>query len=417
MIRPPLRTLLAAVVFTTLLHTHAAGDTLDWPQFLGPTRNGTCAGTNLAESWPKDGPPIVWRTKVGEGFSGPVVSVSKLILFHRLEKRAVVDCLDIRTGQPVWRYEYRTDYVDDFGFDEGPRATPAIAGGFVYTFGAEGTLNCLSMASGKRVWNVDTRLNFQASKGFFGAACSPLVEGQAVLLNVGGANGSGIVAFNKDTGEVLWKATDAEASYSSPCAATINGRRLVFFFTRGGLVSVDPGTGKVQHEFPWRSRMRASVNAASPLIIDDLVFLSASYQTGAVLLRVSGETVEKLWSADEVLSNHYATSVYHDGFLYGFDGRQEQGPHLRCVELKTGKVRWSQDNFGAGTVTLAGQHLIVLRENGELILAPASPNGFKAIARAQVLPGGVRACPALADRWLYARSKDALVCVDLRGRK
>jgi outer membrane protein assembly factor BamB len=151
------------------------------------------------------------------------------------------------------------------------------------------------------------------------------------------------------------------------------------------------------------------------LIVGEFIFLSASYQAGAVLLRVKDDKVEKVWSADDVLSNHYATSVHLDGSLYGFDGRQEQGPSLRCVELKTGKVRWSEDRFGAGTVTLADQHLLILRENGELILAPASPDGYKPIARAQVLPNGVRAYPAVADGRLYARSKDTLVCVDLRS--
>ena len=237
------------------------------------------------------------------------------------------------------------------------------------------------------------------------------------LLNIGGANGAGIVAFDKTSGKLLWKSTDDGASYSSPVAATLNGRRYAFFFTRRGLVALDPSNGREFFDFPWRPRIRASVSAATPLVIDDLVFLSASYQTGAVLLRVKEDHVEKVWSADEVLSNHYATSVHHEGFLYGFDGRQEAGPNLRCVELKTGKVRWSEDGFGAGTVTLAGRRLLVLRENGELILTPASPDGFKPVARAQILPQGVRAYPALAGGRLYARSKDTLVCVDLRKPK
>jgi len=163
--------------------------------------------------------------------------------------------------------------------------------------------------------------------------------------------------------------------------------------------------------------MNASVNAATPLVVGDLVFLSASYQTGAALLRVEGNSVEKIWGADDVLSNHYATSVYADGFLFGFDGRQEYGENLRCVEFKTGKIRWSGDRFGAGTVILAGKRLLILTENGELLLAPASSDGFKTVARAQLLPNGVRAYPALADGHLYARSKDTLVCIDLRPPK
>ena len=359
----------------------------------------------------------MWRKKIGQGFSGPAVSSAKLILFHRLHDKELVECLDTKDGKSLWTLDYPAGYRDDFGFDEGPRATPTITGGKVFTFGAEGALCCLDFNSGKEIWNVNTKSRFQAPKGFFGMACSPLIEGDAVLLNVGGANGAGIVALDKTSGKLLWKATEDEASYSSPVAATLHGRRYAFFFTRRGLVALDPSTGEVFFDFPWRPGIRESVSAAAPLVIGDLVFLSASYQTGALLLRVKDNGVEKVWSALDALSNHYATSVYHDGFLYGFDGRQETGQNLRCIELGSGKVRWSEERFGAGTVTLAGQNLLVLRENGELVLAPASPDGFTPIGRAQILPNGVRAYPALADGHLYARSKDTLVCVDLRKPK
>jgi len=407
------RSLLRLLAFLALFRACAG----DWPQFLGPTRNGVYAGADLAEVWPKEGPNIVWRKKVGQGFSGPAVSGGSLILFHRTGDKEAVECLESGSGKLLWRFDYSTGYRDDFGFDEGPRATPTIAQGEVFTFGAEGQLHCLDLQTGKKIWSVNTKAEFGAPKGFFGMVCSPLVEGNAVLLNIGGANGAGIVAFEQSTGKVRWKATDDEASYSSPVAATINGLRYAFFFTRAGLAALDPDSGRTRFEFPWRSRMNASVNAATPLVVDDLVFLSASYQTGAALLRVKGNSVEKVWGADDVLSNHYATSVHDNGFLFGFDGRQEYGENLRCVELKTGKIRWSEDRFGAGTVTLAGKRLLALKENGELLLAPASPDGFKPVARAQLLPNGVRAYPALADGRLYARSKDTLVCVDLRPPK
>ena len=372
------RSLLRLLAFLALFRACAG----DWPQFLGPTRNGVYAGADLAEVWPKEGPNIVWRKKVGQGFSGPAVSGGSLILFHRTGDKEAVECLESGSGKLLWRFDYSTGYRDDFGFDEGPRATPTIAQGEVFTFGAEGQLHCLDLQTGKKIWCVNTKAEFGAPKGFFGMVCSPLVEGNAVLLNIGGANGAGIVAFEQSTGKVRWKATDDEASYSSPVAATINGLRYAFFFTRAGLAALDPDSGRTRFEFPWRSRMNASINAATPLVVDDLVFLSASYQTGAALLRVKGNSVEKVWGADDVLSNHYATSVHDNGFLFGFDGRQEYGENLRCVELKTGKIRWSEDRFGAGTVTLAGKRLLALKENGELLLAPASPDGFKPVARA-----------------------------------
>jgi outer membrane protein assembly factor BamB len=393
----------------------------DWPQFLGPTRNGVYAGSDLAAVWPKEGPPVVWRKDIGQGFSGPAVENGRLILFHRLEDEEVVACLDARTGEPKWNHTYPTAYRDDFGFDEGPRATPCLAEGRVYTFGAEGMLSCLSLADGHPLWQVNTKNEFHARKGFFGAACSPLVEGNAVLLNVGGAEGAGLVAFDKATGRVLWKSSDDEASYSSPAAATMQQRRYAFFFTRAGLVAVNPTDGAVQFHYPWRSTMNASVNAATPLIIDDSIFLSACYGTGAVLLRVRDNGVEKVWSGDDILSNHYATSVSAHGFLYGIDGRADPGfspaPNLRCVELKTGKIRWQDSSVGAATLILAGDQLLILTESGELIRAPATPDGFKPGDRVQVMPTGVRAYPALAGGFLFARSKDKLFCLNLGNGK
>jgi outer membrane protein assembly factor BamB len=386
----------------------------DWPQFLGPDRNGVYAGKDLAKTWPKEGPPKGWEKKVGQGFSGPVAANGKLVLFHRIGDQETVNCFDAKSGNAAWTFEYRTAYRDDFGNDEGPRATPTIAHGKVFTFGAEGALHCIDFATGKKLWNVNTKEQFSASKGFFGMVCSPLVEGRHVLVNIGGGNGAGIVAFDADTGKVVWKATDHEAGYSSPVAATVGGTRYGFFFTRNGLVVLDPGTGKVQSEFPWRARMNASVNAATPLVIDDLIFLSSSYQTGAIVLTMNRSKLTKIWSSDDSLSNHYATSVHRAGFLYGFHGRQEEGPGLHCVELKTGKVMWSRDQIPAGTITLANDYLLLVLEDGRAMLAPASSEGFKSVAEAQILPFGVRAYPALANGYLYARSKDKLACFDLK---
>jgi outer membrane protein assembly factor BamB len=389
----------------------------DWPQFLGPTRDGVYAGTDLADVWPADGPAVVWRKNVGAGFSGVAVADHLLILFHRLGDKEAVECLDARTGAPKWNYSYPTSYRDDFGFDEGPRATPCVANARVYTFGAEGMLLCLNLSDGKKVWQLDTKKEFRQDKGFFGMACSPLVEGNTVLLNIGGPDGAGIVAFDKGSGRVAWKSTDDEAGYASPVAATIHDRRYAFFFTRAGLVAADPADGKVQFQFPWRSRDNASVNAATPLIIDDMIFLSACYGTGAVLLRVRDNGVDAIWSGDDILSNHYATSVRRGDFLYGINGRADPGfspaPSLRCVELKTGKVRWQEDSVGAASIILAGDRLLVLTDKGELIRAAAAPEGFKAFARVQIMPDQVRAFPALADGFLYARGKDKLFCFDL----
>ena len=388
----------------------------DWPQFLGPERNGNYSGPALAKTWPKEGPLKIWERKVGQGFSGPVLVAGRLILFHRLGDRETVECLNATNGQNLWKMDYPTSFRDEIrSEDDGPRATPAIAGTQVFTFGAEGMLNCWNFATGAKLWSVDAKSKFGAPNGFFGMACSPLVEGNAVLLNIGGSNGAGIIAFDKATGKVLWKASDDEASYSSPVAATVHGQRYAFFLTRKHLTALDPASGKVAFEFPWTPQIHASVSAATPLIIEDLIFISASYGAGAALLRFRESGPEKVWSGDEILSNHYATGVYHDGFLYGFDGRQEQGCHLRCVELKTGKIRWSQDGLGAGAILLAKDQLLILTEKGQLIRALATPAEFKPNNQAQILPFVARAYPALAGGFLYARSKDKLACLDLRG--
>jgi len=405
-----LRMILASLLATASLSAHA----FDWPQFLGLNRNGVSAETNLALIWPKDGPKILWKTKVGEGWSGPIVASNRVALFHRLNDKEVVDCLNATNGARLWRSDYPTTYRDDFGFDAGPRATPAIDANRVFTFGADGVLNCWDFFSGANIWRVDTRKEFNNAKPFFGIACSPLVEGNAVILNIGGSDGAGIVAFEKASGKVLWKATEQEASHSSPVAATIDGKRYVFVFARSGLVALQPDDGKELWEFPWKPRIQASVSAATPLVIGDDVFISASYGAGAALLRFSATKPEVIWSGDDILSNHYATSVHHNGFLYGFDGRQEQRCHLRCVELKTGKVRWTEDQFGAGTLMVVVDKLAILTERGELMLANATPEKFSPINRAQILGVDLRAHPALANGLFYARDKSTLVCVDLR---
>jgi outer membrane protein assembly factor BamB len=413
MIFNPWRVLLSVGVAVSVTRASAS----DWPQFLGPTRNGVYGGQTLTASWPKDGPPVVWQRKVGQGFSGPAVASDKLVLFHRIDDKETVECLDAKTGKGLWSFDYPTAYRDDFGFDEGPRATPAIADDHVYTYGAEGVLTCLDLTSGKKVWGLSAKSDFHAPKGFFGIACSPLVESNAAILNIGG-DGAGIVAFDKLSGKILWKATNDQPSYSSPVAATINNRRYLFVLTLANLVALDPANGQVLFQYPFRPPIRSSVTAAAPLIVDDEVFLSASYGLGAVLLKITPDGPKKIWSGDDILSNHYATSVCLNGFLYGIHGRTDPGfeppASLRCVEFKTGKVRWQQDGFGAATLTLAGDQLFILTDKGELIRAPATPSAFKPLDRAQVLPTQVRAHPALASGLFYARSKDKLVCLDLQ---
>jgi outer membrane protein assembly factor BamB len=387
----------------------------DWPQHLGPTRNGVYSGPPLSESWGPSGPRVVWRKSVGQGFAGPVVVGARVILFHRVGNQEVVEALDAATGASLWRHAYPTTYRDDFGFDEGPRAVPVVADDVVYTYGAEGQLHAVSLATGTRVWSEDAMNRFNVAKGYFGAAGSPIVEDGRVIANVGGPK-AGIVAFDAKTGKQLWTATDHAASYSSGIAATLQGQRRALFLTREGLVGLDPTSGRIAFSRPWRARMAASVNAATPLVIGNLIFVSAEYGPGAGLLRLEpdGSTLTEVWSSNDVLTNHYATSVYRDGVLYGYHGRQELGPSLRAVEVATGKVAWNVDQFRAGSILLAGDRLLIVRESGEMLLAPASPEAFRPLARAQVLAGVVRPYPAISDGFVYLRNENTLICLDLR---
>jgi outer membrane protein assembly factor BamB len=400
-----------------LLAVSARGAGSEWPQFLGPDRNGEYHGDDLADSWPHGGPAVLWHRDVGHGWAAPVEKDGKLLIFDRVADTEKLECLEAMTGKAIWSADAPTAYQDDFGFDDGPRGTPAIAGDRVFTYNPEGFLRCRDFANGKEIWSVDTKSRFNQDKGFFGMACSPLVEGAAVVVNIG-AKGAGVVAFDATSGKTLWQATDDEAGYSSPIATTIGGKRYVLAFTRAGLDALQPTTGKVFFQFPFRSTSNDSVNAATPLVIDDTIFLSASYETGAALLRFHENGPEKIWGDDGILSNHYSTSVLHGGYLYGFDGRQEQGQHLRCVDLKSGKVQWSRDDFGAGTLIVADglptPLLVILTEKGELVQAVATPDCYKELGRKELVGFETRANAAIANGLYFARGKSKLVCVDLR---
>ena len=403
----PLRCLLLVMIATL------AAPAEDWPDFRGPRRDGRSAEP-IGLQWGGAGPTVLWDKSVGAGFSNPVVAHGRVILFHRVGEQEVIEALDAATGKTVWKFAYPTSYRDGFGFDPGPRASPVVVGGQVYTFGAEGVLTCVSFAGGKKIWQRAMNQEYGVRKGYFGAGATPLVEGSRLLLNLGGPNGAGIVALDKDTGRELWKALDHDASYASPVAADLHGERRVIFFTREGIVLATP-EGKVVYEKRWRARMDASVNAAAPVVDGDVVLVSASYGTGAIALDFSqGDQPTELWSGEDGMANHYATAVVHDGVLYGYHGRQEYGPSLRAVDLRSGKTLWSEDGFGAGTVTLAGDVLLLLREKGELVAAKADPGGFKPLARAQLLPTVVRAYPALSDGVLYARDEKTLTAVRLK---
>lgn len=386
----------------------------DWPQFFGPNRDGEYLGGAVNTLWPPEGPRKLWSVKVGEGFSSPVAAGGKVLLYHRIRDEAVLDCLELASGKPLWTFRHPTKYVDDFGFESGPRSTPAIVGQRAYLLDPQGMAHCVDLEMGRKVWAVNLAAKYGAGKGFFGMSCSPLVRDGLVLLNIGGAGGAGIVALDADSGALRWKATEDEASYSSPVAATFGGKRAAVFFSRSGLVVAALSDGAILGTHPWRPRMSASVSAATPLVVGERVFLTSSYDTGAVLLEWRDGRFQPAWSGQDGISSHYASVVHKDGWVYGFDGRQEMGCDLVALRLEDGKVGWRKEGFGAGTMIRAGETLLALTERGELVALEASPEGCKELSRHQVVGSKVRSYPALADGLLLARDTRELACFDLR---
>lgn len=388
----------------------------DWPQHLGPNRDGHSAETGLLRTWAKDGPVIVWKKDLGHGWAGPVVGGERLIIFHRVGDDDVIECVNTATGKSQWKSDYRTRYVDDFNFDDGPRATPLIADGRVFTLGADGDLRAWELATGNAIWDRNIIKDYRVPKGFFGAATSPMIADGKLLINVG-VKGAGVVAFDPATGKELWKAGDDGVSYSSPVLGKLGDEELAIFFTRQGLLALVPKTGEVRYQYPWRPRINASVNAATPIVAGNRVYLSTSYSTGAVVLEAKKGKLEEVWQNDTSISNHYNTPVLVKDHLYGIDGRQEGNQaQLRCVEWNTGKVKWSEKAFGCAALIAADGMILATPENGDVVLIEPATESYKELARASVLESPVRALPALAGGKLFVRDRKKLVALQVAAK-
>ncbi len=446
-------TLCATFVICLATAVPAAGD--DWPQFLGPRANGTSAETNLLQSWPAKGPPLVWQKAIGTGYSAPSVRAGVLVLHHRVKDEEIVEAFDAASGEARWRYGYPSQFVDPYGYNNGPRCTPLLTSNRCYTFGAEGKLLCVDLRGGKPLWQRDTAKDWTIPPAFFGVGSTPVLESNLLFVMVGGQPNSGMVAFDAATGKTVWESVGAEnwkgvpmtgwpgerkvawqtwekqASYATPVLATFHGKRHLLCLMRQGLVSVDPATGKVNFSFWFRSRLNDSVNAMNPVVQGDLILISgAYYKVGSVLLRVrpDGKSVEEV-RRDLSLEVHWTTPILHEGFVYAFSGRNEPDARFRCVKFLTGKVMWDRDEswpphstptpsvYGRGSAIMAGGRLIVLGEGGLLGLFKVNPKKAEEISRFQV-PGLQYPCwaaPILSNGRLYLRSEDRLICLNLRG--
>ncbi len=423
--------------------TPASQTSADWPGFLGPHRNGKSDEHGLPTAWPPKGPPVVWQKAVGTGYSAPAISDGRLFQFSRLKDSARLSCFKADTGAELWKCDYPTNFEDMLGYNNGPRATPVVDGAYVYTFGAEGVLQCVRVADGHSMWQIDTTKQFGVVKNFFGIGSTPLVWGDLLLVNVGGsppggptdvysANGnvesskSAIVAFDKMTGAVRWQTGDDLASYSSPIVAKIVGHDVVFMFARSGLLVIDPAKGQTITSFPWRARKLESVNASTPVIVGDEIFISETYELGSAVVRFDGAAFKELWTdrdrrRNQAMALHWNTPIETGGYLYGSSGYHTEEAELRCVEWKTGKVMWSEPNMGRSSLLLVDGTLVCLSEDGTLRLLKPTPGRYTEIAKWELtaddgtplLAYPAWAAPALAHGLLYIEGKDRLVCLKL----
>ena len=384
----------------------------DWPQIHGPNRNGVAADEQIDST-----PSPRWRFPVGQGYAGPAVVDSVVYLFHRVGNVERLDALDLDTGKRLWKVDFDATYRGGINPDSGPRCVPLVHQDRIILFGAAGVAHAVDRKTGAKLWTRDLYGDYRGQEGYFGAGSTPVAVDDRVLFNVGGRPSAGLVALSLSNGKTLWSSTDEGASYSSPAVASVRGNPSVVFLTRYNAVAVNPQNGKVAFRFPF-GRRGPTVNAATPIVIQDRLFLTSSYQVGAALLNLKAPD-QAIWENDRSLSSQYNTPVAKDDFLYGIHGREDVGSaDLRCIETGTGRVVWSQPNFGVANLILVGDQLVAITNEGELIIAKASPSQYSEIGRYRVSKHSTRALPALSQGRLLVRDNQGdegeLICLDLR---
>lgn len=461
-----------AATSTASLQSTRPGE--DWPQFLGPRDTGVSGETGLLDVWPAAGPPMLWERKLGEGYAAPSVRGERVVVMHRLRDTEYVECLHAQTGETLWKTGYETDFSDPYGYNGGTRCSPVLSETHAFTFGPQGKLLCLDLATGKTVWEHDTAQKWKVPQHFFGAGCTPILDGKRLYALIGGQPNSGVVAFEADTGKVLWESvgqttwdgtpTDEPGqrpyqwtgdemlvSYSTPLLVTIHGQKHLLCLMRQGLVSVDPDSGAVRFKYWFRSRTHESVNAARPVVVGDEIFLSAAYETGMALLKVKpdGQNFDVVYRDRRGMSTHWSTPVYHQGCVYGFSGRHEQEAQFQCLDWKTGELLWQttgltrdvseleQDPntgklrdkttgqtvpwpfYGRGSMIVADGKFVVLAERGTLSLVKPDADEYVELGRCSFPQIGYPswAAPVLSRGRLLLRSESHLVCLDVLATK
>jgi outer membrane protein assembly factor BamB len=445
--------LVGAFVFPGNPGTPARAD--DWPQWMGPRRDGVWRETGIVDKFPRDGPKVLWRTKIGAGYAGPAVANGHVFVTdHVLAPDAKypasgfsgptvpgkerVLCLDEKTGAVVWTHEYDCTYKQ-LGYCKGPRTTPAIQGGKVYSLGAMGHLFCLDEKTGKPIWSKDLMKEYGAPLQTWGFSAHPLVDGNKLICVVGG-NGSIAVAFNKDTGKELWRALDGDAQgYCPPVIIEAGGKRQLIIWDPQAVNSLDPETGKVYWSEPFF--VKAGMTIPMPQQSGDLLFVTGFY-CGPIMFRLAqdqpkarvvwkGKGKGELPNQTDGLHCVMATPFFKDGYIYGVCSYGQ----LRCLKADTGERIWEDlkattgklERWGNAFLTPQGDRYFLFNEKGDLIIARLSPKGYEEISRAHVIEptntmapgdkGAPRAVvwvhPAYADRSMFVRNDEEIIRVSL----
>lgn len=411
-----------------------AQEGLDWPQWRGPKRDGVWRETAVRERL--EGLAPRWKAPIGPGYSGPTVAAGRVYVTDRQKEPANAErvlCFDWATGAPLWTHRYECAYTD-FSYEAGPRASVTVHDGLAYALGAAGDLVCLGAADGKVVWKRDLRRDHKIRMPKWGISASPLIEGDLVLTQIGGADGAGVVALDRKTGADRWKALSDEAAYAAPIAIDQAGKRVVVFHLADRVVGLDVAGGALL----WSYEMAGSqwpITIPTPVVQGDLL-LAVSAHVGAVLLRLKPDStaVEVVWRHDnrrsrspDGLNSVIPTPLVMNGAIFGVAGKGE----LRGLELTTGKRLWEETRAGPvrshATMHLVrhgdtGDRVWIFNELGELILAKLTAAGYEELSRAKLIDptteqldrGVTWSHPAFAYRHVFARSDKELVCADLR---
>ncbi len=375
----------------------------DWPRWRGPEANGVSRETEwnpqtLAR------PRVRWRAGVGAGHACVSVAGERLYTAGNAGGRDIISCLDAKTGKEIWRHAYPCP-PGNFG---GPRATPAVEDGLVYTLGRQGQALCLDARTGAVLWQRDLIKEHRAQQLDYGLCGSPLVVGDAVIYNAR----AGGIALHRRTGEKLWAGPEGPGGYATPVLVKSGDREGVAIFSARELVVVDARGGERLWSFPWTTPFDA--NAADPVPIDGKVLITSGWEQGCALLEPSGAGARPVWR-NQSLRGQFASPIHLDGFVYGIDDNTPNG-QLRCVDARTGEIKWTQKG-GFENLVVSGGRILAIDRRGVLTVAQAGSAGYRELGRAQVLGSGARnwTAPVIANGLLYCRNGDGeLVCVDAR---